>query len=416
VKSQNDKSKRVFRSEKAAEEEAKKNAAIDAAMAEESKEEEVIDPLAFAPEVDLSEKFNGEWMDATAAIKKWNEKKEKIEELINTCEKNKLKSGNFDGLIAFLKKELANANINVATVAIKAAAALTKNLKKDFAAGVKGLINAVLLKFKEKRAVVLAEVKNFMDAVLLATNIDEVREEMIPCITNVAPGVKDGTIKFVEKAALVTFIDVLQRIADDLLPAMVKAIDDKDGTVRESALHCMGILKGRLGDSVMDKHLKNVNKQKMEKIDEAAKEIKPSKYDRPENWKPPAPKKPKAAAVVVEDDEDAFMTFENKPKRAPPKGIGVKPKKKAAPVAEDAEMADEQIAQPKPPTRKPPPNIGKKPEPKAKPASSGPSKGPSAPVIQEEDLGAGLSKEEAIEKAEEYYNSGTIAKFSEAKW
>jgi hypothetical protein len=107
------------------------------------------------------------------AIKKQRliEKKEKIDELINTCEKNKIKAGNFDGLCAFLKKELANSNINVATVAIRAAAALTKNLKKDFAAGVKALINAVLLKFKEKRAVVLVEVKSFMEAALLETNM-----------------------------------------------------------------------------------------------------------------------------------------------------------------------------------------------------------------------------------------------------
>jgi hypothetical protein len=40
VKEKGDKSKRVFRSERAAEEEAVRNAAIDAAMAEESKGEE----------------------------------------------------------------------------------------------------------------------------------------------------------------------------------------------------------------------------------------------------------------------------------------------------------------------------------------------------------------------------------------
>ena len=50
----------------------------------------------------------------------------------------------------FLKKKLPNSNINVAIVAIKAGAALTKNLKKDFAADVKGLMNPVLLKFKKK--------------------------------------------------------------------------------------------------------------------------------------------------------------------------------------------------------------------------------------------------------------------------
>ena len=40
----------------------------------------------------------------------------------------------------------------------------------------------------------------------------------------------------------------------------------------------------------------------MEKINEAAGEIKPSKYDRAENYKPPAPKKapPKQAEVIEE--------------------------------------------------------------------------------------------------------------------
>jgi hypothetical protein len=40
---------------------------------------------------------------------------------------------------------------------------------------------------------------------------------------------------------------------------MVKVVDDKDGGVRDSALHCMGILKGRLGESVMSKYLKDIN-------------------------------------------------------------------------------------------------------------------------------------------------------------
>ena len=43
------------------------------------------------------------------------------------------------------------------------------------------------------------------------------------------------------------------------MPAMVKAIEDKDGTVRELALHCMGILKGRLGEK-SEKFVRDVNK------------------------------------------------------------------------------------------------------------------------------------------------------------
>ena len=41
----------------------------------------------------------------------------------------------------------------------------------------------------------------------------------------------------------------------------------------------------------------------MTKIDEAAKEVKPTKYDRPENWKPPAPK-PAKKAVAADDELD----------------------------------------------------------------------------------------------------------------
>lgn len=88
----------------------------------------------------------------------------------------------------------------------------------------------------------------------------------------------------------------------------------------------------------------------MTKVDEAAKEVKPSKYDRPENWTPPPPKaepKPKVVAKPVKKaakpapaeeldggDDDGFNNDVIAPKRAPPRGIGVKPKKKT----EDVDM------------------------------------------------------------------------------
>ena len=50
------------------------------------------------------------------------------------------------------------------------------------------------------------------------------------------------------------------KMAHSVLPAVLKSMEDKDGTVRDSALHCMGILKGRLTESVTAKYLKDVNK------------------------------------------------------------------------------------------------------------------------------------------------------------
>jgi len=261
VKEKGDKSKRVVRSEKAAEEEEKKNAAIDAAMEEEKKEDEaVVDALEFAPEVDILPTFTVEWQEATAGIKKWNEKKDKLEEIVAACKNKKVKPGHFDNLSNFLKKEIAATNINTSLAAIDAGTAIGEGMRQPFGPQIKILLPAVLKKFKEKRGIVQISCNNFCDVAIKCSDLAELGPEYIPSITDVAPGVKTGTLKFIEKAAIITYIDKLQNIAPELLPAMVKAIDDKDAGVRETALHCMGILKGRLGDGVTSKHLAGVNK------------------------------------------------------------------------------------------------------------------------------------------------------------
>ena len=68
-----------------------------------------------------------------------------------------------------------------------------------------------------------------------------------------------GVLKFIEKMALVTYVDVLQRVCDDLVPGVKARLEDKDGMVRDIAIHCMGILKGRIPDKV-EKYIKDLNK------------------------------------------------------------------------------------------------------------------------------------------------------------
>jgi len=68
-------------------------------MEEEKKEEEtVVDALEFAPEVDILPTFNMDWQEATAAIKKWQDKKDKLEEIVAACKNKKIKPGHFDNL------------------------------------------------------------------------------------------------------------------------------------------------------------------------------------------------------------------------------------------------------------------------------------------------------------------------------
>ena len=109
----------------------------------------------------------------------------------------------------FLKKEAANTNVNISMAAISASSAVANGMQKDFAGGVKILLNSILLKYKEKRPMMLDEINKFVDSAIKCSNLEELREEYIPLITNVAPGVKNGTLKFVEKAAVVSYIDIL---------------------------------------------------------------------------------------------------------------------------------------------------------------------------------------------------------------
>lgn len=360
---------------------------------EEEKKNEEIDPLEFAPEKDVISQFGPEWQDATAAIKKWDEKVAKLQEIIKACTNVKIKNANTDGLAAFLKKECSNTNVNIASAAIDAATAIATGMGKNFKESAKALVTPIFLKFKEKKINVQTAVPKFGEAILKCTNLEELLDEVKPLITNIAPGVKTGVLKFIEQAVQVTYIDVLKKIADEYLQAVAKTMEDKDGGVRDQALHCMGIFKGRIPE-IAEKYLKDQNAQKMAKIDEAAKEIKPTKYDRPENWKPPAPKKApaakpkKAAAVVVDDDDggggdDELMTFDVKPKRAPPKGIGVKPPSRKKKEAENADMEESKgdvsmmsDAPPKTPAKKPPALSSDKPKTAAVKTSS---KGPAAP-------------------------------------
>lgn len=67
---------------------------------------------------------------------------------------------------------------------------------------------------------------------------------------------------------------------------------------------------------------------------------------------------------------------------------------------------------PKPPARKAPALSSEKP--KTVVAKS--TKGPVAPVIIDEDVGTGCSKEEAIEKVGDFFSASTVKKFEEAKW
>ena len=106
-----------------------------------------------------------------------------IGRLTNTFLQYKIKNGNFDGLIEFLKNELASTDVASVIVTMQACTAITKNLRESFAVGVQVLINNFLLKLSDTYYF-SHFVPDFLDAALAATDLSKVIKEVIPCITH----------------------------------------------------------------------------------------------------------------------------------------------------------------------------------------------------------------------------------------
>lgn len=112
-------------------------------------------------------------MDKVAEMKKWDEKVAKLEEISKECKGVKVKAASADNLANFLKKEIANSNINISNAALSAATALAEAMKRDFLSASKILVTPAFMKFKEKRPNIQEACTKFANAIINVTNLEE---------------------------------------------------------------------------------------------------------------------------------------------------------------------------------------------------------------------------------------------------
>lgn len=199
-------------------------------------------------------------------MKKWNEKKEMLDELYNAANTPKIKAGDFGNLTKSIIKLMNDSNFAVQIAAVKVCGPLAKGVRKEFEACAKELVPSLLQKFKEKKAGFAEEILSVFESFQNSINMDNIVSELTTALQDKAPTVKKNTCVVIEKMALMTYIDVLQRCSPDIISALMKLSEDKEGEVRDAALNTLGIFKGRLGESAMSKYLTNLNPQKLEKV------------------------------------------------------------------------------------------------------------------------------------------------------
>ena len=350
-----------------------------------------------AAEKEILSQFDAAWLGALGDLKKWNEKKEKLDMVVEAASTPKLKPGDYSALFEVLKKMAGDAHAAVSGSAIKSISALAAGLRETFKEHAKQAVPVLFTKFKERRLV--EDILNCLDNILVCAELSELVEFLPQIEKEKAPAVKQNILVFMERAILKTYIDVLEDIKDQLTPLVMKMLEEKDANCRDQALKVLGVMVGRLGESALQKQLDGMIPQKMSKVNEAKDTVKPSKYDKSKRKeeakakaaakaakaKPAAKPSAKKAPVKQEIEEskgggdtgggDGLLEFDmgggmGAPKRKPPPNIGKKPptrKEKEAAAAAAAEEEKKEEAKPAAPPRA----FGEKPKTAAKPAATG---------------------------------------------
>ena len=117
-----------------------------------------MEALDLADDVDALAQFDAAWADGVLGLKKWNEKKEKLEELNKQINTPKIiPHPNKSSVMGVLSKLVNDSNMNVYDEVVKAVGHLAKGLKKDFEEEGKAIIGSVISKVK-KRPNIIANV------------------------------------------------------------------------------------------------------------------------------------------------------------------------------------------------------------------------------------------------------------------
>ena len=104
-----------------------KEASIQEAVAAQE-EEQKFDPFEMADEKDCLGKYDAAWCDGLLEKKKWTDKKNGLEELLNDVTTPKIKPGNTSHIVTALAKLLTDSNINVSHISVKCVGSLCEGL------------------------------------------------------------------------------------------------------------------------------------------------------------------------------------------------------------------------------------------------------------------------------------------------
>ncbi|KAL3205498.1 hypothetical protein MRX96_040791 [Rhipicephalus microplus] len=137
-----------------------------------------VDAYELLEAVDILSKLPKDFYEQCEA-KKWQERKEALEKLLELVSNPKLEPGDYDDLVKALKRIVAkDSNVIVVALAAKCLAGLAAGLRQKFHPYANLCISAYLEKFKEKKQNVVTALREALDNAFQATNLEAILENV----------------------------------------------------------------------------------------------------------------------------------------------------------------------------------------------------------------------------------------------
>lgn len=267
-----------------------------------------IDPMDLIDPVDILAQLPKDFYDKLEE-KKWQTRKEALEALEVLLKNPKLMPGDYGEVVKALKKVVAkDTNVVLVAMAGKCMAALARGLGKKFSPYAQVCVSAILEKFKEKKAAVVAALRDAIDSIYPSTSLESMQEDLFEALASKNPSVKSETNMFLARAFTKTLPAVFnKKFLKALTGALIKTLNESDPSVRDASAEALGTLQKLLGEKMLATYLADVDALKMAKIKEFSEnavivvKIPAAKKVRPATAKPepvaPLLKAPSVTAV-----------------------------------------------------------------------------------------------------------------------
>ncbi|XP_038047612.1 cytoskeleton-associated protein 5-like [Patiria miniata] len=362
-------------------------AAAEAAGDEEEEEDEddddvadagpAIDPYDLLTAVDILSKMPKDFYD-NMEEKKWQIRKEALENLLPLVSNPKIEPGDFGDLVRTLKKTVAkDNNVMIVALAAKCLTSLANGIRKKFSPYAASCMSTILEKFKEKKIAVVTALRDASDAIFPSTSLQNILDDLTAALENKNPSIRAETAFFLSRAFRICTVSMLPKaVLKPLCILLVKKLADTFPDVRDGASLALATAQKVVGEKPMIPFLSDLDKLKMDKINECAEKVELNNGTAPKKAKPKPEKKqePKKEAAAA--------------KAPPPKKAGTRPKSASAK-----------------PTGKPAAKKGAKKKPS--PADSAEDMMKSEPLLSDEDV---------LEKAKVALSAPIIQQLESANW